>query len=112
MAGGVPVAFLGGMAVMYARLHYAWRTALKFTNFGPGIKPRSVHTFLDDFDVEVAARIGRVFDEEGGSWDPAALDIAENVLRAGVALFPASTYLRIVYSNFLIEARRPAAHLA
>ena len=109
MAFGVPLAFFGGMAVMYARLHYAWRTALKFTNFGPGVKPRSIHTFLDDFDVEVAARIGRVFEEEGANWDPAALDIADNVLRAGVGLFPASPYLRIVYSNFLIEvcARGP-----
>lgn len=105
MAGGLPVVFFGGMAAMYLRLYCAWRTALKFSRLGPGVKPRSIHTFWDDFDVEVAARIGRIFDAEGNNMDPAALDIAENVLKAGVAMYPNSPYLRIVYSNFLIEVR-------
>jgi hypothetical protein len=105
MAGGVPVAFLAGMAAMYARLYCAWRVALKFAHADPAVKPRAIHTFFDDFDVEVAARIGRVFDAEGANDDPAALDVAEGVLRSGVAMWPGSPYLRIVYSNFLIEAR-------
>lgn len=105
MAGGVPVAFFGGMAAMYARLYYAWRTALPFARLGPGVKPRSIHVFFNDFDVEVAARVGRVFDSEGANFDPSALDVAENVLKAGVAMWPTSPYLRIVYSNFLIEVR-------
>jgi hypothetical protein len=108
MAGGVPVAFLGGMAAMYGRLYYAWRVALKFAHADPAIKPRSIHTFFDDFDVEVAARIGRVFDVEGNNNDPGALDVAEGVLRSGVAMRPDSPYLRIVYSNFLIEVWRLA----
>ncbi len=33
-----------------------------------------------DYAVEVAARVGRVFDEDGVV-DPAAIDIAENVLK-------------------------------
>ena len=99
------MAFFAGMAGMYARLYFAWRSALPFAKLGPGIKPRSLHVFLDDFDVEVAARIGRVFDAEGANSDPAVLDVAENVLKAGVAMFPTSPYLRIVYSNFLIEVR-------
>jgi len=103
MAGGVPIVFLGGMGVMYARLWYAWRIALKFKHVDPAMKPRSIHTFFDDFDVEVAARIGRVFDSEGAYCDPGALDLAENVLRSGVTMYPDSPYLRIVYSNFLIE---------
>jgi hypothetical protein len=103
MAGGVPVAFFGCMAAMYARLYYGWRVAFRFARLGPGVKPRSLHTFFDDFDVEVAARVGRVFDVEGANFDPGALDVAENVLKAGVAMFPASPYLRIVHSNFLIE---------
>ena len=111
MAGGVPVAFLAGMGGMYWRLHHAWRTALKFANADPAARPRSIHTFFDDFDVEVAARIGRVFDAEGAPADPAALDVTEAVLRAGVAMFPASPYLHIVYSNFLIEVWRSDGQL-
>lgn len=103
MACGLPTAFLVGMGAMFIRLYYAWRAALKFAAAEPGVRPRSVHTFFDDFDVEVASRIMRVFDAEGVPCDPAALDAAETVLRAGVAMYPNSVFLRIAYSNFLIE---------
>lgn len=106
MAGGLPISFLVGMGAMFIRLFCAWRVALKFAAAEPGTRPRSVHTFFDDFDVEVASRIMRVFDAEGVPCDPAALDAAETVLKAGVAMYPNSVYLRIVYSNFLIDVRR------
>ena len=106
MAGGLPVAFLGGMAAMYARLYHAWRVALKFAAAPPDARPRRVHRFLDDLDVEVAARVGRVLDPDGVPCDAGALDAAEAVLRAGVTVFPDSPYLHIVYSNFLIEVRK------
>eukprot|EP00882_Tetradesmus_deserticola_P006573 GHRQ01006917.1.p1 GENE.GHRQ01006917.1~~GHRQ01006917.1.p1 ORF type:complete len:1485 (+),score=562.58 GHRQ01006917.1:723-5177(+) len=104
MAVGVPVMFVAGGGVCWMRLVYAWRTALKFKQLPPGVKPRSIHRFTSEFDVEVASRIGRVWDEEG-VLDTAATEVAENVLKAGVAMKPNSVYLHIVYSNYLIDVR-------
>jgi hypothetical protein len=80
MAVGVPVAFLGGGALCWGRLVYAWRAALKFKVLPEGIKPRNIHRFWTEFDVEVASRIGRVWDMEG-TLDQTALEVAENVLK-------------------------------
>jgi hypothetical protein len=80
MAVGVPVAFLGGGAVCWGRLVYAWRAALKFKVLPEDVKPRNIHRFLTEFDVEVASRIGRVWDVEG-TLDQTALEVAENVLK-------------------------------
>lgn len=82
MAGGCPLLFLVGAGICWARLVYTWRSALKFKVLPPGVKPRTIHRFMEDFDVEIASRIGRVWDEEG-VLDPTALDLAENVLRVG-----------------------------
>jgi hypothetical protein len=80
MAVGVPIAFVVGGGICWLRLVYAWRTALKFKQLPPGVKPRSIHRFTSEFDVEVASRIGRVWDEEG-VLDATAKEIAENVLK-------------------------------
>jgi len=86
------LAFAAGWGITYVRLWYAWKCALCFKVVQPGVKPRSLHHFWDDYAVEVAARIGRVFDEDGIS-DPVALDIAENVLKVWARLQMLS-YLR------------------
>ncbi|WIA28374.1 hypothetical protein OEZ86_010920 [Tetradesmus obliquus] len=104
MAVGVPVMFIVGAGICWLRLVYAWRTALKFKQLPAGVKPRSIHRFTSEFDVEVASRIGRVWDEDG-VLDAAATEIAENVLKAGVAMKPNSVFLHIVYSNYLIDVR-------
>jgi hypothetical protein len=80
MAVGVPVSFLAGGAICWWRLVYAWRAALKFKVLPEGVKPRTIHRFWSEFDVEVASRIGRVWDEEG-ALDETALCVAENVLK-------------------------------
>lgn len=80
MAVGVPLACIFGGGVCWARLMHAWRAALKFRNYMPGVRPRSIHRFLSEFDVEIASRIGRVWDEDG-TLDPTALELAENVLK-------------------------------
>lgn len=80
MAAGVPVAFLGGGALCWGRLVDAWRAALKFKVLSEGVKPRNIHRFMTEFDVEVASRIGRVWDVEG-TLDQTALEVAENVLK-------------------------------
>jgi hypothetical protein len=82
MSVGVPVMFIVGGGICWLRLVYAWRTALKFKQLPPGVKPRSIHRFTSEFDVEVASRIGRVWDEDG-VLDAAATEIAENVLKVG-----------------------------
>lgn len=80
MAVGVPVCFFLGGGICWGHLVYAWKSALKFKNLPPGVKPRTIHRFTTEFDVEIASRIGRVWDEEG-VFDPTALDLAENVLK-------------------------------
>jgi hypothetical protein len=82
MAVGVPTSFLAGGAICWARLVYAWRAALKFRVLPDGVKPRTIHRFWSEFDVEVASRIGRVWDDEG-VLDQTALQLAENVLKVG-----------------------------
>jgi hypothetical protein len=80
MSVGVPVMFVAGAGICWLRLVYAWRTALKFKQLPAGVKPRSIHRFTSEFDVEVASRIGRVWDEDG-VLDATATEIAENVLK-------------------------------
>jgi hypothetical protein len=87
MAVGVPISFLVGAGLVYLRLVMAWRTGLKFREWVPGINPRRIHRFAEDFDCEVAARcLMRAWvggDAEEGAVDPVALDLAENVLKVG-----------------------------
>lgn len=80
MAVGVPVSFLAGAGICWGHLMYAWKAALKFKVLPDGVKPRTIHRFWSEFNVEVASRIGRVWDEEG-VLDQTALEIAENVLK-------------------------------
>lgn len=80
MAAGVPVAFLAGAGLCWGHLVYAWKTALKFRVLPEGVKYRNIHRFWTEFDVEIASRIGRVWDAEG-VLDQTALEVAENVLK-------------------------------
>lgn len=82
MAVGVPVSFIAGAAICWGHLVHAWRAALKFRVLPEGVKPRTIHRFWTEFDVEVASRVGRVWDAEG-VLDQTALDLAENVLKVG-----------------------------
>lgn len=86
MAAGVPVVFLAGGGLCWGHLVYAWKTALKFRVLPEGVKYRNIHRFWTEFDVEIASRIGRVWDVEG-ALDQTALEVAENVLkvRSGAA---------------------------
>lgn len=80
MAIGVPISFLAGAGICWAHLVYAWKAALKFKVLPEGVKPRTIHRFWTEFDVEVASRIGRVWDVER-VLDQTALEVAENVLK-------------------------------
>ncbi len=53
----------------------------------PNLYSKRVHRFSDEKDVEVVARVGRVWDEDGNV-DQQALDLAEVILRAGIQQFP------------------------
>lgn len=87
MAVGIPVSFLAGVGICWGHLVYAWRAALKFKVLPEGVKPRNIHRFWTEFDVEIASRIGRVWDVEG-VLDQTALDVAENVLKVRCGLRP------------------------
>lgn len=94
MAAGIPVFFFLGGGICWAHLVFAWRSALKFKVLPPGVKPRSIHRFSTEFDVEIASRIGRIWDEEG-VMDSAALDLAENVLKVILSADGAGAYRRL-----------------
>ncbi|GAB4816719.1 hypothetical protein N2152v2_003765 [Parachlorella kessleri] len=60
------------------------------------------HKFVDELEVEIVARCGRIRDKYGDLM-PAWVDTAEAVYKAGLAQFPHSSYLHIAYSSFLIS---------
>jgi len=86
---GLGPAFALGCLAAYLRLWYMWAVALRFRAWTPGVKYKSIFKFDSDFDVEVASRVARVWDEDGGL-DPVAIELAETVIKGGLAQFPAS----------------------
>ncbi len=83
---GVPFAFMGSAAAAYWQIWRLWLAGLKFRNVDvSAVKPRTIHRFSTDFDVEVASRVGRVWDEDF-NLDQRAVDIAENVLKVRSAI--------------------------
>ena len=78
---GLGPAFALGALAAYARLWYIWAVALRFRAWAPGVKYKSIFKFDSDFDVEVASRVARVWDEDG-NLDPVAIELAETVIKA------------------------------
>ncbi|PNH07141.1 Tiny macrocysts protein B, partial [Tetrabaena socialis] len=106
MAYGIPAVFFGAGLAGAIRLYYFFRITLKFQVLQqqPNLYSKRVHRFADEKEVEICTRITRVWDEDGVV-DPACLDLAETVVRAGIQQFPKSPFLHIVYANLLIDCR-------
>lgn len=56
-------------------------------------------------EVELLSRSMRKFDLDG-IIDPAAADLGELIIKAGLATFPNDPQLLILYANFLMEVRK------
>ncbi|KAI7846027.1 hypothetical protein COHA_000564 [Chlorella ohadii] len=94
-------------ALLYYRYRWAHRVALRY-RASLQTKQKLVHKFFDELEVEasgVVARCGRITDQWGEPVQE-SIDTAELVLQAGLEQFPESPYLHILYSSFLIEARK------
>ncbi|GAB4816720.1 hypothetical protein N2152v2_003766 [Parachlorella kessleri] len=90
--------------MVYLRVRHAHKVALMYRMaLKPGCEP-VIHKFVDELEVEVVARCGRIRDKWGDLM-PIWVDTAEAVYKAGLAQFPNSAYLNIAYSSFLIHQR-------
>lgn len=78
---GMGPVFILGAVLGYCRLWYMWTVALKFRDWQPGMKYKSIYKFESDLDVEVASRVMRVWDEDD-TYDAVAIDLAETIIKA------------------------------
>ncbi|PNW76483.1 hypothetical protein CHLRE_11g467629v5 [Chlamydomonas reinhardtii] len=97
--------FLLGAAATWARTRYFTRAVLKaFEAWDPEVlEPRDVYHFNDPKDVEVAARSARKW-ADLYTLDKAAVRRAEEIIKAGSALFPDSAYIALLHANFMLDA--------
>ncbi|KAG2439095.1 hypothetical protein HYH02_006619 [Chlamydomonas schloesseri] len=97
--------FLLGAAATWARTRYLTRAVLRaFETWDPEVlEPRDVYHFSDPKDVEVAARSARKW-ADLYTLDKAAVRRAEEIIKAGAALFPDSAYVALLHANFMLDA--------
>jgi hypothetical protein len=70
----------------------------------PDVKAKHIHKFKDPREVEIAARCCRKWlDEE--TLEQEGVRLAERIIKAGKQLMPASPYMVIWYSSFLIDVQ-------
>ena len=70
---------------------------------------RRVVRFASPRHVEVCARVMRVWDEDDGRPDEAAVALGEFVLRCGLARFPGDAALLAALAGVAVEARKDGA---
>ncbi|KAG2436028.1 hypothetical protein HYH02_011740 [Chlamydomonas schloesseri] len=101
--GLAPLFVVGSLLSWWRR---AWFTAAALKAFKTTdpekIKPQDVFGFYDPRDVEIAARSCRVWADRY-QLDKAAVTRAQELIKAGVARFPGSAYVNLVYANFLLD---------
>ncbi|KAG2426217.1 hypothetical protein HXX76_013198 [Chlamydomonas incerta] len=101
--GLVPL-FVAGSLLSWWRRAWFTSAALKaFRSTDPEkVKPQDIFGFYDPRDVEIAARSCRVWADRY-QLDKAAVTRAQELIKAGVARFPGSSYVNLVYANFLLD---------
>ncbi|GAB4816718.1 hypothetical protein N2152v2_003764 [Parachlorella kessleri] len=90
--------------VLYFRVRHTHKVALMYRMALKSDNGPVIHKFVDELEVEIVARCGRIRDKYGELM-PVWVDTAEAVYKAGLAQFPESAYLNIAYSSFLIHHR-------
>eukprot|EP00198_Chlamydomonas_reinhardtii_P006675 XP_001696011.1 flagella associated membrane protein [Chlamydomonas reinhardtii] len=104
MGIGLAPLFVAGSLLSWWRR--AWFTAAALKAFRitdpEKVKPQDIFGFWDARDVEIAARSCRVWADRY-QLDKAAVTRAQELIKAGVARFPGSSYVNLVYANFLLD---------
>ncbi|GIL42523.1 hypothetical protein Vafri_484 [Volvox africanus] len=97
-------AFLAGALVTWLRIQL-FDAAVKraFRSADPeAVKPQDIYHFAHPRDVEIAARCARVWTDLY-TLEKTAVHRAEEIIKAGVALFPDNAYVALVYANFMLD---------
>eukprot|EP00198_Chlamydomonas_reinhardtii_P006676 XP_001696012.1 flagellar associated protein [Chlamydomonas reinhardtii] len=104
MGIGLAPLFVAGSLLSWWRRAWFTSAALKaFRTTDPvKVKPQDIFGFWDARDVEIAARSCRVWADRY-QLDKAAVTRAQELIKAGVARFPGSSYVNLVYANFLLD---------
>ncbi|GIM07919.1 hypothetical protein Vretimale_11958 [Volvox reticuliferus] len=104
MAVGLGPAFLIGALATFLRTRLftaAVTKAFKAANYEL-VKPQDIYHFAHPRDVEIAARCARVWTDLY-TLEKTAVHRAEEIIKAGVALFPDNAYVALVYANFMLD---------
>ena len=97
-AGGVIPSFVIGWFIVYMQQRYLDSILAKY------IKDQSyTHRFSSDLQVEILSRCCRRM--HSSTPDGALVDIAERILDDGYKQFKKSVFMRLTYSNFLLQMR-------
>lgn len=103
---------LGCAAAVHFRLACMWRIAALFEQWTPATPRSETHAFLDEFEVEVVARVCQARERAPTKeMVPVArwVDCAERVLQAGLIQFPDSALLHILMGGFASVLRAEAS---
>ncbi|GLI70677.1 hypothetical protein VaNZ11_015617 [Volvox africanus] len=104
MAVGLGPTFLIGALATFLRTRLftaAVAKAFKSANYDL-VKPQDIYHFAHPRDVEIAARCARVWTDLY-TLEKTAVHRAEEIIKAGVALFPDNAYVALVYANFMLD---------
>mmetsp|Transcript_27721 Transcript_27721/g.51210 ORF Transcript_27721/g.51210 Transcript_27721/m.51210 type:complete len:913 (-) Transcript_27721:139-2877(-) len=103
MIGGfLPMASIGALISRFHLQRFFADIRRVFIDVDPTQSLRGVYDFVSPLDVEIASRIGRVW-ESKRVLDKESLSLAELVIKAGLAQFPSHSFLTIIYANLIIE---------
>ncbi|GLC74510.1 hypothetical protein PLESTF_001521700 [Pleodorina starrii] len=98
-----PAFALGAVATWLRIKVFTATVTRRFRTADPeAIKPQDVYHFAHPRDVEVAARCARVWTDLY-TLEKTAVHRAEEIIKAGVALFPDSAFVALVYANFMLD---------
>ncbi|KAG2426216.1 hypothetical protein HXX76_013197 [Chlamydomonas incerta] len=101
--GLVPLFVVGSLLSWWRRAWFTSAALKAFRSTDPDkVKPQDIFGFYDPRDVEIAARSCRVWADRY-QLDKAAVTRAQELIKAGVARFPGSSYVNLVYANFLLD---------
>ncbi|KAG2494506.1 hypothetical protein HYH03_007274 [Edaphochlamys debaryana] len=104
LLAGLGPAFLVGAALSWALIRQRTRSTLRaLAKANPEVPLRQTYKSIDDpRDVEVVARCCRVWHEDY-KLDPAAVNTAHQIIKAGLAMFPGSAFMVLLHANFMID---------
>ncbi|KAG2426220.1 hypothetical protein HXX76_013200 [Chlamydomonas incerta] len=101
--GLVPLFVVGSLLSWWRRAWFTSAALKAFRSTDPEkVKPQDIFGFYDPRDVEIAARSCRVWADRY-QLDKVAVTRAQELIKAGVARFPGSSYVNLVYANFLLD---------